>query len=125
MDLLAHIRAIRFHLLWPEGLMVVFALIYVAGMATTTMNSAGALVRTRLLSLAGLIATGGLIFLGLLSPYYGIVALLAIPAPVIFATSILRPTVLSQRPRLRMYLMFCVLAAASVWVFQMIWETAR
>jgi hypothetical protein len=125
MNLPTHIRPIQFDLLWPEGLMAGIALVYVAGMATTTMNSAGALTRARILSLAGLIATAGLIFLGLLSPYYGIVALLAIPAPIIFVTAIFRPTVISQKPKLRMYLMFCVVAAAGVWVFQMFWETVR
>jgi hypothetical protein len=125
MDLLTHIRPIRFDLLWPEALVVAVALIYIAGMSTTAMNFVAALTRTRLLSLAGLIATAGLIFLGLLSPYYGIVALLAIPAPIIFAAAIFRPTVISQRPRLRTYLMLCVVAAAGVWVFQMVWETVR
>ena len=105
--------------------MVAVALIYIAGISATAMNSVTALTVTRLLSLAGLIATAGLIFLGLLSPYYGVVAVLAVPAPITFVAAIFRPTVISQRPKLRRYLMFCVVAAAAVWVFQMFWEIVK
>jgi hypothetical protein len=81
--------------------------------------------KTRFLAVVGLCTALGLLFLGLASPYYGVVALLAVPAPVVFAVLIVRPGLLWNKPKLRVYLNLCVAASGLVWVFQILWQLVR
>ena len=82
-------------------------------------------LRFRLLSLAGLSATVALIFLGGIWPSaYTFVAILAIPAPFAFAIILFRPMVISEQPKLRLYLNLCVVASPLAWAFQ-IWRSLR
>jgi hypothetical protein len=111
--------------LWPEEFMVAVSVVYSAGIMTTRVDSANLHTRTRLLSFVGLGATAALLFLGLLSPYYGIVAFFAIPAPIIFGILMIRPALAWKNPKLRAYLNICVLASGLTWAFQIFWELRR
>ena len=104
-----------------EGLVVLTCVLYLWGMPGIG-TSPNLHMRTRLLSFLGLCATGSLVFIGLLSPYYGVVAFLAIPAPIVFLTMAFRPALMWKRPKLRLYLHICVVASALVWVFQIFWQ---
>lgn len=106
---------------WVEGLAVAVCVLYLWGILSSD-DSANLQLRTRLMSFVGLCATGALLFLGLLSPYYGIIALLSIPAPIMFGFFIFRPTIVWNKPKLRRYLNLCVMASALVWLFQIFWQ---
>jgi hypothetical protein len=66
--------------LWPEALMIAFAIIYLLGANVGPDVAFAGSTRLRILSLAGLLAIAGLLFLGILSPHYAIVAVPTIPA---------------------------------------------
>src|SRR5216683_1883348 len=91
------------HKLWPEYLVessvVAICVLYVWAMVTSKIssNSPNLYIRTRLLSFVGLCATAALVFLGLLSPYYGVVAFFAVPAPILFVILAFRPALAWQR----------------------------
>jgi hypothetical protein len=130
MDPALHLNAVSLAaLVWalrPEypgdGLVVAICVLYLWGMMSANSNSPNLHIRTRLLSFVGLCATTALLFLGLLSPYYGIVAFFAIPAPIVFAVLIFRPEFVWNRFKLRTYLNLCVLASAAAWTFQIFWQ---
>jgi hypothetical protein len=111
--------------LWPEGISIIVAAIYLVGMANLAKDFNAASKRIRLLSFIGLCATSALIFLGLISPYYGIIAIPAIPAPILFVIAIFRPTLISNGPKLRIYLAVCVSASALASGFQLFWDILR
>ncbi len=114
--------------LWPEylveGSVVAVCVFYLWGMMTSnsSSNSPNLYTRTRRLSFFGLCATAALLFLGLLSPYYGVIAFFAVPAPIVFGVLTFRPALVWERSKLRTYLNLCVLASALVWVFQIFWQ---
>jgi len=111
--------------LWPEGILIIAAGIYLVGMAYLAKNFNAASKHIRLLSFIGLFVASALIFLGLISPYYGIIAIPTIPAPILFVIAIFRPNLISNGPKLRIYLAVCVTASALVSGFQLVWDISR
>jgi hypothetical protein len=98
------------------------AVIYLRGMMTAAKSSPTSSTSVRFLSFVGFFVTAALLFLGVISPYYAIVAIPVIPAPLVFGVLIFRPTLVSQSPKLRIYLKLCVAAAALTWAFQLVWD---
>jgi hypothetical protein len=79
-------------------------------------------VRTRLLSLVGLLVTAATIYLGGVWPsLYTLIAVPILPAPFIFATAIVRPAVLLKSPKLRVYLLVCVCVSVVTLIGDQIW----
>ena len=124
-EITANMSLTPMRLLWPEGLLITAAVIYLLGIRATATDSPTISTRIRLLSFVGLCITGALIFLGLISPYYAIIAIPAIPAPFFFGILIFRPNLVSKRPKLRPYLTLCVAASALTSVFQLFWDRWR
>lgn len=105
-----------------ELTLIALCALYLLGMTSLDVASLNLDGKTRLLALVGLCAALGLLFLGLASPYYGVVALFAVPAPVMFVILIIRPALVWKKPRLRIYLNLCVSASGLVWIFQILWQ---
>src|SRR5579859_2644638 len=115
--------AIPVRLLWPEVLVVAVSLVCLLGMLTEKVGSPRDSGRLRLLAFTGFLASAALIFLGAIWPsYYTIAAIAAIPSPFVFAALMFRPAFLSNWPKVRIYLLLCVAAAASLWAFQLVWD---
>src|SRR3989442_11777844 len=102
-------------MLWPEALVISAALIYLWGMTTAVIKTSKSSNRLRFLSLLGFLVTAALVFLGIISPYYAIVAIPVIPAPLVFVVAIFRPALVSNSPKLFVYLKVCVVASALTW----------
>ena len=109
-------------LLWPEALIVADGLAYLVGASIRPLGLTDRVWRTRLLALAGLCSTGALLFLGVLSPYYGIIAFFAIAAPILFVILMFQPARALHWRKLRFYLTGCVFASVLTWAFQIFWE---
>ena len=108
--------------LWPEVLVVADGLAYLLGVFANPLGLRDCVWKTRLLALAGLCSTAALLFLGLLSPYYGVIAVFSIPAPILFSILIFAPGRASNWPKVCAYLTGCVSASVLVWGFQIFWE---
>lgn len=107
---------------WPEVLAIVVPPVYLWGISIGGLGPASTAVRQRLLAVLGLVSTAELIFLGGIWPSaITLVALPALPAPFIFASTIVRPALASSRPKLRIYLTLCVVVSALAWAFQIWW----
>jgi hypothetical protein len=78
--------------------------------------------RTRLLSFGGLIATLLMLVLGAIRPSpFTLIAILIIPAPFAFAVTIFRRAVFETWPKLRIYLIACVVASIVSWAVEVTW----
>ena len=108
-----------------ELAIIALCALYLVSMKSLDSASLNLEAKIRLLAFVGLCTALGLLFLGLASPYYGIVALFAVPAPVVFAVLIIRPGLLWNKPKLRVYLNLCVAASGLVWLFQILWQLVR
>jgi hypothetical protein len=78
-------------------------------------------VRTRLISLVGLLVTAAMIYLGIWPSLYTLIALPLLPCPFIFAAAIVRPALLANSPKLRIYLLACVSVSIITLVGDQIW----
>jgi hypothetical protein len=105
--------------------MIVFAIIYLLGANVGPDVASAGLTRLRILSLAGLLAIAGLLFLGIISPYYAIVAVPTIPACALFLVLVFRPVLSLKMPKVMIYLKLCVAASALTWAFQLVWELRK
>jgi hypothetical protein len=78
----------------------------------------------RLQSILGFAITSLLVCLGAIWPsLFTIVALAALPSPLMFAVSTCYPKLLERRPGLRLYLLSCVLASLLCWIDEVSWLT--
>jgi hypothetical protein len=66
-------------LMWPEGLMIVPAAIYLIGIRALTLDDPRSSTRVRLLAFFGLFATASLVLLGTRPNLYTIIAVPVIP----------------------------------------------
>jgi hypothetical protein len=66
--------------------------------------------------------TASLLYLGGIWPsLFTVLALAALPSPLMFLWAVFRPSFVQGRPVLRWYLMACCLAAASCWLYEAWW----
>ena len=112
-------------LLWPEGLMVVLAMIYLGSGRALPSNRWSGSIYERLLLLVGFLVTGGTVLLGSMPSYYTIIAIPIIPAPFVFLFLIFRPALMSRWNKMRIYLTACVALSAFAWGTQLIWLLTR
>ncbi len=76
----------------------------------------------RLAFFAGLLVTLALIGLGAFWPsLFSLFALIVLPAPIIFLVGVFKPRVISDRPKLRVYLWICVALSVASWVAEIAW----
>jgi hypothetical protein len=76
----------------------------------------------RLLCLGGALVTAALICLGGIWPsYYTIVALVALPSPILFLVAVVRPSLVHNHRSLRSYLIGCCIASALSWLDEIWW----
>jgi len=111
--------------LWPEGLMMASAIIYLSGAKTWAPDVSISPARVRLLSFVGLFLTGSTVLLGIVPSYYTIVAIPLIPAPFAFGVLVFRPRLIPQWRRLRVYLTICVVISGLAWTVQFMWLFTR
>jgi hypothetical protein len=79
-------------------------------------------IRTRLVALGGFIVTLLLLFLGAIWPsVFTIIALFALPAPLLLAAVIVQPKVIAARPKLRVYLALCIGISILSCIYEAIW----
>ena len=112
-------------LLWPEGLMVTAAAIYLGAVQTLAIDAPGRSARVRMLSSVGLFVTGCTVLLGSMPSLYTIIAIPLIPAPFAFGVLIYKPGRISQWNRLRIYLTISVVISALAWATQFVWLATR
>jgi len=112
-------------LLWPEGLMISVAVLYLIGMKFLALNSPINSTRLQLLSFVGLLATASVVLLVSTPSYYTIFAIPVIPAPFAFGVLIFRPLLIVKSTGLRVYLTGCVVISALAWTMQFIWLFTR
>jgi hypothetical protein len=112
-------------LLWPEGLMIAVAVLYLIGMKSLALDSPINSTRVRLLSIVGILATASGVLLVSMPSYYTILAIPVIPAPFAFGVLIFRPTLILKWTRLRVYLTVCVVVSALAWATQFVWLFTR
>jgi hypothetical protein len=112
-------------LMWPEGLMVAAAVIYLSGIKSFTLDGPSSSTRVRLMAFIGLFTTASLLLLGTRPNLYTIIAIPVIPAPFVFGILILRPRRILNWTKIRIYLTVCVVASALCWTTQIIWLLTR
>jgi hypothetical protein len=112
-------------MLWPEGLMIAVAVLYLIGMKFLALNSPINSTRVRLLAVVGLFATASLVLLGTGLNLYTIFAIPVIPAPFAFGVLFFRPTHIEESGKLRVYLTVCVVISALAWTTQFVWLFTR
>ncbi len=104
------------------AIVVVAAAGYLWGMLATKLDCPSVRLRLRLLSVVGLAVTLALICLGGVWPsLFTIIAIPAIPAPILFSVGLLNPMFIGRKPNLRLYLNLCVLASGLAWAVEMSW----
>ncbi|HXJ16690.1 MAG TPA: hypothetical protein VNM68_05775 [Candidatus Polarisedimenticolia bacterium] len=104
------------------GLLILAASVYAVGILSIPLNTPIKAARVRLLSLAGFLVIGALIFLGIMWPsIYSLIAALMIPSLLFLAAMIVRPKLLEGRSTLRLYLVISVAVSALCWVTEAIW----
>jgi len=99
-------------LMWPEGLMIIPAVIYLIGIEASTLDDPSNSTRIRLLAFVGFFATASLVLLGTKQNLYTIIAIPVIPAPFAFGVLIIRPRRMLMWTKIRIYLTACVVASA-------------
>jgi hypothetical protein len=112
-------------LMWPEGLMIAAAVIYLSRIKTLTLDGPSSATRVRLLAFVGLFATASLVLLGGRPNLYTIIAIPVIPAPFAFGVLIFCPRRILKWTKMRIYLTACVVASALSWIIQIIWLLTR
>jgi hypothetical protein len=112
-------------LMWPEGLMIAAAVIYLSGIKTLAPDGPSSSTRVRLLAFVGLFATASLVLLGTRPNLYTIIAIPVIPAPFAFGVLLVRPRRILKWTKMRIYLTVCVIASALSWTVQIIWLLTR
>jgi hypothetical protein len=76
----------------------------------------------RLLCLGGALVTVALIYLGGIWPsYFTIVALVALPSPILFLVAVVRTSMIRNHRALRYYLIGCCAASALSWLDEICW----
>ena len=76
----------------------------------------------RWLCFVGAIVTASLIWLGGMWPSaFTVVALVALPSPLLFLVAVVQPAFIQNRRVLRIYLMACCLAAIACWIYEVAW----
>ncbi len=76
----------------------------------------------RLVFVAGLVVTLALVGLGAVWPsLFSLFALVALPATIIFLVGIFRPAMITDRPKLRVYLWLCVALSIVSWIVEIAW----
>jgi hypothetical protein len=111
--------------LWPEGLMMASAIIFLSRTKTWASDVPVSPARVRLLSFIGLLVTGSTVLLGSVPSYYAIVAIPMIPAPFAFGILVFRPQLIRQWRKLRLYLTICVVISGLTWAVQSMWLFTR
>jgi hypothetical protein len=112
-------------LMWPEGLMIAAAVIYLSGAKNLRSIGPGMSSRVRLMAAIGLFSTASLILLGIRPNLYTIIAIPVIPAPFVFGALIVRPRVVMNWNKTLTYLNACVVASGLSWAAQAIWLLTR
>ena len=80
----------------------------------------------RLTFIAGLLVTLALVGLGAIWPsLFSFFALVALPSPVVFLVGIFKPRLITDRPKLRVYLWICVALSVVSWVMEIVWLATR
>jgi len=77
-------------------------------------------IRTRLLSLVGLLVTAALIYLGIWPSIFTVAAFLVIPGAVVFGALIFCTSIVAKSPRWRIYLVLCVALSVICWAWELI-----
>jgi hypothetical protein len=106
--------------LFMGALWVVAGVVCASGMKAYTSSTPASSTRARSISLLGLLVT----FLGAFTiavTRFVPIAILLIPAPVVFAVLIFRPTLAQKRFALRTYLMACVILSVVTFSIELIW----
>lgn len=123
MALIAFSNSVK--LLWPEGLMIAVAVLYLIGVNFLVLNAPVSSTRVRLVSFVGFLATASVVLRGSSPSLYTIIAIPVIPAPFTFGVLIFRPILIAKWTRLRVYLTLCVVISALAWTIQFIWLLTR
>jgi len=80
------------------------------------------LAAIRLLCFGGAIITAWLVVLGGIWPsLYTLVAIPALPSPLLFLVAVFRPSLIRKHPFLRFYLIACVVAAGLCSLYDIWW----
>ncbi len=108
--------------LWPEALMILLAVAYLVGLKSLGSISS---TRVRLLMVLGFLVTGGTASLGINPSLYTIVAIVLIPAVLVFAVLVFRPGLFKDWNRARIYLTSCIVLCAVTWTTQAVWLFTR
>lgn len=111
--------------LWPEGLMITAAIIYLSGTNIWAPDVSVSPTRIRLLSFVGLFVTGSTVLLGIVPSYYTIIAIPLIPAALVFGVLVFRPQLIQKWHWLRVYLKISVIISGLAWTVQLLWLFAR
>ncbi len=84
------------------------------------------MIRQRLWYAGGALITSALLFLGAIWPsLFTIFALFSLPAPLLFLSGTMKPAIIGNRPRLRIYLWGCVVLAVVSWSMEIAWLASR
>jgi len=79
-------------------------------------------IGVRLLCFGGAVVTALLIYLGFCWPsYFTLVAILALPSPILFLVAVARPKLIRNHRVLRFYLIGCCVASALSWLVEVWW----
>jgi hypothetical protein len=107
--------------LWPEGLAIAAGAIYLSGMKASALRESTNWARMRLLSFLGFLACAYLFYLGLYPSIFSIAAVFVIPAPFTFLVLIFRPALISNWPKLHIYLWLCVALSSLCALSEVLW----
>jgi hypothetical protein len=108
-------------MLWPEGLAIGAGATYIIGAKTIALRGTTNWARMRMLSFLGLLPCAYIFYLGLWPSIYSIAAVFVIPAPFAFAVLIFRPALISNWPRLRIYVGVCVALSSLCALSEALW----
>jgi hypothetical protein len=76
----------------------------------------------RLTFVAGLLVTLALVGLGAIWPtLFSLFALVALPSPIIFLVGVFKPRIITDRPKIRVYLWICIALSVVSWTWEIAW----
>jgi hypothetical protein len=78
-------------------------------------------VSVRLRCLGGAFLTASLLYLGIYPGLFTIVAIPALPSPILFLVAVVRPSLFQDHQVVRFYLIGCSIAAVLSWLFEFLW----
>jgi len=85
-----------------------------------------ATLKQRLLYVAGAVVCLALLLLGGVWPtLFTAFALFAFPSPILFLVGSFKPGFIAERPKLRFYLIVCVVLAITSWSIEIAWLTTK